>query len=70
MEILVMILQFFYNLVSPKSTFIREIIYFSKKLKILFSFGINKKKFSLIIICLFQNNIEELCIHEKINKYD
>ena len=28
-----------YNLVSSKSTFMREIIYFSKKLKILFSFG-------------------------------
>ena len=58
-----------YNLVTSKSTFIREIIYFFNKLKILFSFGKikTKKMFSLIIISLFQNNIKELCIHEKIH---
>ena len=51
-----------YNLVSSKSTFMREIIYFSKKLKILLGFSKikTKKKVSLIIICLFQKKYRRI----------
>ena len=57
-----------YNLVSSKSTFMREIIYFSKKLKILLGFSKIKTKKKVSLICLFQKNIEELYIHGKIHQ--